>query len=100
MRGAPDKHLQGKCRICGEFFKTQFSRIELCSKCWSKQPKCRSCHIIMAAQYGSLYSFARMVGHMKICSGCDEELRSKGCLRISETQFLLASGKVRHAVKS
>jgi len=40
-------------------------------------------------------SFARRVGKHRICGGCDYELRRKRSLHISETQWLLPSGRVR-----
>jgi hypothetical protein len=49
----------------------------------------------MAPEYGSLERFARVVGKYRICAGCDYELRRKGFLHISETQWLLPSGQVR-----
>lgn len=49
----------------------------------------------MAPQYGSLESFARKVGKYNICTGCNYELGRKGFLHISETQWLLPSGRVK-----
>jgi len=49
----------------------------------------------MARQYGYMEDFARKVGKYKICTSCDTELIAKGALRISESQLLLASGRVR-----
>lgn len=39
-------------------------------------------------------SFARKVGKHRICTGCDYELRRKGFLHISESQYLLPPGRV------
>jgi len=49
----------------------------------------------MASEYGYMESFARRVGKHRICGGCDYELRRKRSLHISETQWLLPSGRVR-----
>lgn len=49
----------------------------------------------MAPEYGSLEGFARKVGKYQICGGCDCELKGKGFLHISETQYLFPSGKVK-----
>ena len=49
----------------------------------------------MAAAYGSLEAFARKVGIFTICTGCNYEINRKGFLHISETQYLLPSGRVR-----
>jgi hypothetical protein len=49
----------------------------------------------MAPEYGFLEGFAGKVGKHSICGGCDHELRTKGFLHISETQWLLPSGKVK-----
>jgi hypothetical protein len=69
--------------------------VNLCAKCRSRLPKCGSCRIVMAPEWGYLESFARKVGRFSICGGCDYELRRKGFLHISETQYLLPSGKVK-----
>jgi hypothetical protein len=49
----------------------------------------------MAPEYGFRESFARKVGKYSICTNCDYELRHKGFLRISESQILLSTGRVR-----
>jgi hypothetical protein len=49
----------------------------------------------MAPEYGYLEGFARKVGKYGICGGCDCELRRKRFLHISESQYLLPSGRVR-----
>jgi hypothetical protein len=85
------------CRICGKPFRTRFKRIELCNKCWKKQPKCGSCKQVMAMRYGGLERFAGMVGKKRICASCAFELSKNGFLRISETQILLPDGKVKTA---
>jgi hypothetical protein len=49
----------------------------------------------MAPEYGFMEGFARKVGKYKICDWCNVELREKGSLHISESQYLLPSGRVR-----
>jgi hypothetical protein len=48
----------------------------------------------MAPEWGYSESFARKVGKLRICASCDYELTNRKYLRISETHYLLASGKV------
>jgi hypothetical protein len=82
-----------KCRRCGELFQDPFQTV--CDKCRRTLPKCGSCHIVIAPEYGYLESFARKVGKYKICTRCDYELRRKGFLHLSESQYLYPSGHVR-----
>jgi len=89
------KLLRRKCKICGKSFKTSLPHIALCLKCWDKQPKCSSCKNVMASEYGSLDRFARNIGKYKICDGCNREIKRKGYLHISESQYLLLSGRVK-----
>jgi hypothetical protein len=55
----------------------------------------------MAREYGFLEGFATKLGNYKICTSCDTELTRKGLLHISDTQYLLPSGRIktRNAVK-
>jgi hypothetical protein len=84
-----------KCRKCGKVFRPILERYTLCPVCWRKEPKCRSCRIVMAPAYGSLEGFARKVGIFSICTGCNYEINRKGFLHISETQYLMPSGRVK-----
>jgi hypothetical protein len=49
----------------------------------------------MAPEWGYLEGFTRRVGRFNICGGCDYEIKHKGFLHISETQYLLPSGRVK-----
>jgi len=71
-------------------------RIEvLCSECKKRLPLCRSCHNVMAPEYGYMESVAKQVGKYSICGSCDAKLRQEGFLRISDSQTLLSSGIVK-----
>jgi hypothetical protein len=49
----------------------------------------------MAPEWGFLEGFAKKVGIYKICGGCYYELKRKGFLHLSESQYLLPSGRVK-----
>jgi len=83
------------CQKCGKLFNSSLRSQALCKKCESALPKCGICHTVMARQYGYMEGFARKVGKYKICTSCDTELIVKGALRISASQLLLPSGRVR-----
>jgi hypothetical protein len=48
----------------------------------------------MGREWGYREGFARKVGKYKICNGCNYQLKRKGFLQISNTQYLLSSGRV------
>ncbi len=93
---AHKKTLPGKkCRGCGKPFKSFNPHDTLCANCQAKLPKCGICRVVMAPEHGYMEGFARKVGKYNICGGCDYGLKTKGFLHISESQYLLPSGRVK-----
>ncbi len=83
------------CQKCGKPFNSPLRSQALCKKCESALPKCGICHTVMAKEDGYMEGFARKVGKYKICDCCNAELKAKGFLHISESQYLLPSGRVK-----
>jgi hypothetical protein len=94
--GAPTKSRHKKCRICGVFFKSPLAWPVVCDKCANKLPKCGSCHIVMASEYGYMESIAMKVGKRSICWDCKDLLGKRGYLCPSENQHMSPSGKIKH----
>lgn len=86
-----------KCEICGTPFEGPTPKEVICEPCRHSLPQCDSCHIVMSILYGFLDSYAKTVGKLDICGHCNNELKEKGYLQVSEgrdNKYLLPSGEV------
>ena len=80
------------CKICGRDLDPVCVPPELlCVKCASRLPKCFSCGIVTAPEWGFLEGSIVFAGH-SLCYTCAQELKRKGYLMISDRDVLYPDG--------
>ena len=88
------------CRKCGRSFNAKgYNLQQVCDACLDKLPRCFSCGVTLAPEYGYRETINEL-GKYVVCGSCYEDIMTKGHIDLTDGVQLMKDGTITGADKA